>query len=162
MSTRLGRIAGVIGFAYHRVLRFTRRGRWPLTMGVRIMVFGPDETVLLVRHTYAPGWHFPGGAVDPRETMAEAALRELKEEALIESSDVPDLFGVYFNLTENKSDHIALFVAKDWVNVEGKMRPLEIAEAKFFPVRDLPQGTTGGTRRRLTEFFDGAAKSQRW
>jgi len=162
MSAGLGKIAGVIGFAYHRVLRLTRRGRWPLTMGVRIMVFGPDDSVLLVRHTYAAGWHFPGGAVDPRETLAEAALRELREEALMASSTEPVLFGVYFNLTENKSDHIALFVAKDWINVEGKTRPLEIAEAKFFPVRDLPQGTTGGTRRRLNEFFDGAAKSQRW
>lgn len=162
MSSAAGKIAGAVGFAYHRVRRFTRKGRWPLTMGVRIMVFDPDESILLVRHTYAPGWHFPGGAVDPKETLAEAALRELREEALLASACEPDLFGIYLNLTENKSDHIALYLAKDWTRVEGKTRPLEIAEARFFPARDLPKGTTGGTRRRLNEFLDGVAKSQRW
>lgn len=162
MSSRIGKVAGAIGFAYHRVARFSRRGRWPLTMGVRIMVFDTHDRVLLVRHTYAPGWHFPGGAVDPRETLAEAALRELREEALMASSQPPELFGVYLNLTENKSDHIALFLAKDWSNVVGKARPLEIAEARFFPVRDLPEGTTGGTRRRLAEHLDAVPKSERW
>lgn len=162
MATILGKIVGAGGFAYHKVKRFARRGRWPLTMGVRIMVFGPEDTVLLVKHTYTPGWHFPGGAVDPQETMAEAALRELREEALVVSKVEPELFGIYLNLTENKSDHIALYVAKDWVSEPGKARPLEIAEAKFFPARDLPKGTTGGTRRRLAEYLDGGSKSQRW
>ena len=162
MASILGKAVGSIAFAYHRVMRFARRGRWPLTIGVRIIVIDQENRVLLVRHTYAPGWHFPGGAVDRQETMAEAAVRELREEALIATSDAPELLGVYLNLTENKSDHIAVFVARGWDRIEGKSRPLEIAEAEFFPVRDLPKGTTGGTRRRLNEHLDGVAKSPRW
>lgn len=162
MSSILGKTVGTVAFAYHRVMRFLRRGRWPLTLGVRIIVIDQENRVLLVRHTYAPGWHFPGGAVDPQESMADAAVRELHEEALVSTRDAPDLFGVYLNLTENKSDHIAVYVARAWDQIEGKTRPLEIAEAAFFPVRDLPKGTTGGTRRRLNELLDGVAKSPRW
>jgi 8-oxo-dGTP pyrophosphatase MutT (NUDIX family) len=162
MAGIVGKAVGAATFAFNRTLRFARRGRWPLTIGVRIIVLDQAEHVLLVRHTYTPGWHFPGGAVDPKETMAEAAVRELHEEALIGCQTEPDFVGVYLNLTENKSDHIAVFRATAWSPIDGKARPLEIAEAKFFPARDLPKGTTGGTRRRLNELLDGVPKSPRW
>lgn len=162
MVTIVGKAVGAATFAFNRTMRLARRGRWPLTIGVRIIVLDDSEQVLLVKHTYTPGWHFPGGAVDRKETLAEAAVRELREEALIGSSADPDFFGVYLNLTENKSDHIAVFLAREWSPVEGRARPLEIAEARFFPARELPKGTTGGTRRRLNELLDGVTKSPRW
>lgn len=162
MATGLGRVVGAAGFAYHRVMRVARRGRWPLTIGVRIIVRDGADQVLLVKHTYAPGWHFPGGAIDPCETAADAAARELREEALIETTTTPVLFGMYLSLTENKSDHIAVFATESWKVIDGKARPLEIAEAKFFPIRDLPKGTTGGTRRRLAEFLGEADQSPQW
>ncbi len=162
MATRLGRVVGAAGFAYHRVMRFARRGRWPLTIGVRIIVRDDADRVLLVKHTYTPGWHFPGGAIDQRETAVDAAVRELREEALIESLAVPSLFGVYLNLTENKSDHIAVFAAGSWRQVAGKLPSFEIAEALFFPIHDLPKGTTGGTRRRVAEFLGETERGSRW
>lgn len=162
MTTPLGRIVGSSIFFYQRVAKLTRTGRWPLTIGVRIIVRdGPDQ-VLLVRHTYAPGWHFPGGAVDRRETAIDAAVRELREEALIEATAPPRLAGLFLSLTQGKSDHIALFEAGAWRRIEGKTRPLEIAETGFFPIRDLPKGTTGGTRRRLSELAGEAAQSPYW
>jgi len=162
MTTPLGRIVGSTIFAYHRVARLTRAGRWPLTIGVRIVVRDGADQVLLVRHTYTPGWHFPGGAIDRRETAADAAVRELREEALIEATTPPRLVGVYLSTVNRKSDHILFFEAGDWRRVEGKARPLEIAEARFFPIRDLPEGTTGGTRRRLAELLGEAVPSAAW
>lgn len=161
MSTLRARFVGSTIYAYQRVARLTRVGRWPLTIGVRIIVREGDR-VLLVRHTYAPGWHFPGGAIDRRETAADAAVRELREEALIEAVTPPKLVGLYLSLTQQKSDHIALYEAGEWRRIEGKTRPLEIAEAAFFPVRDLPKGTTGGTRRRLAEVMGEAEIATAW
>jgi ADP-ribose pyrophosphatase YjhB (NUDIX family) len=161
MSKLLSRIAGSSVYAYQRVVRLTRGGRWPLTIGVRIVVREGAERVLLVRHTYTPGWHFPGGAVDPRETAADAAVRELREEALIETTG-PRLVGVYLNTTQQKSDHIVFYEAGDWRQLKGDLPRLEIAEVGFFPVSALPEGTTGGTRRRLAELAGTAAQSVTW
>ncbi|MBL9097021.1 MAG: NUDIX domain-containing protein [Alphaproteobacteria bacterium] len=161
MTTLRARLVGSTIYAYHRVARLTRVGRWPLTIGVRIIV-REDDRVLLVRHTYAPGWHFPGGAIDRRETAADAAVRELREEALIEAVTPPRLVGVYLSTVQKKSDHIVLFEAGEWRRIDGKTRPLEIAEAAFFPVSDLPKGTTGGTRRRLAELLGEAEITAAW
>ncbi len=51
----------------------------------RVVLVGPDDRVLLFRHFLpAPwgleGWLTPGGAIDPGETPAQAASRELAEE----------------------------------------------------------------------------------
>ncbi|MBL8782236.1 MAG: NUDIX domain-containing protein [Alphaproteobacteria bacterium] len=162
MSTLRARFVGSTIYAYQRVARLARVGRWPLTIGVRIIVRDGEERVLLVRHTYTPGWHFPGGAVDRRETAVDAAVRELREEALVEATSPPRLVGVFLSTVNRKSDHIVLFEAGNWRQVAGKARPLEIAETGFFPVRDLPKGTTGGTRRRLAELLGEAETGATW
>jgi len=162
MTTRFGRIVGSSIQTYHRVAKLARTGQWPLTIGVRIIVRDEAARVLLVRHTYTPGWHFPGGAVDRRETAADAAVRELREEALIEALGQPRLVGIYLSLTQKKSDHILFYEAGRWRPVQGKARVLEIAETGFFPAYALPEGTTGGTRRRLAELGGEAAQSTTW
>ncbi|MEM7463993.1 MAG: NUDIX domain-containing protein, partial [Pseudomonadota bacterium] len=40
----------------------------PLSVGVRALIEDDAGRILLIKHTYVPGWHFPGGGVEPGET----------------------------------------------------------------------------------------------
>src|SRR5208337_3494971 len=68
----------------------------PLTLGVRGVVIDEEERILLVRHTYVSGWHFPGGGVEVGETLLEALARELEEEVGVRLEKRPALHGLFF------------------------------------------------------------------
>ena len=132
----------------------------PVSLGARAIVLDGAGRVLLVRHTYVGGWHFPGGGVDRGETSADALMRELKEEVCLVKSSPPELFGLYLRRAGRWSDHIALYVVRD---VELAFRPNhEIAEIKFADTAALPDGTSEGTKRRLAEFAGRAARATIW
>ena len=144
--------------ALHLFWRFSRG----LTLGVRVAILDGEERVFLIRHTYAPGWHLPGGGVEPGETMLDAATREGREEAQIELLSPPALHGIFFNRKVTPRDHILVYVARDFRVIAPKRPDREIAEAGFFPLAKLPEGTTPGTRRRLVEIVEDQAPAQDW
>jgi len=148
--------------AYESVAKVVRRARWPLTIGVRTVVRDDEGRVLLVRHTYSPGWHFPGGGVNKRETAIDAAVREVREEVQIALTAPPRLVGIYLNLVQVKSDHILFYEAGPWRRVDEKPPNMEIAEAKFFAPDQLPLDASGGTLRRLAELAGRAPQSPMW
>jgi len=132
-----------------------------LTLGVRAIV-ADDEGVLLVRHSYVPGWHLPGGGVERGETLIDALTRELREEGNVVLEGVPRLHGIYSNERKFRGDHVALFVADSWSQDGPPQANAEILETGFFPIDALPEGTAPGTRRRLDEVFAGAPVSEHW
>jgi ADP-ribose pyrophosphatase YjhB (NUDIX family) len=144
--------------ALHLYWRFARG----LTLGVRGIVIDGSGRVFLVKHTYVDGWHFPGGGVEPGETVRDALDRELLEEGNIRTIDAPVLHGIFYNPGGSRRDHIAVFVVRSF-RQEGVPEPgREIIEHGFFSPRALPEDTTLGTRRRLAEVLDGVAVSERW
>jgi 8-oxo-dGTP pyrophosphatase MutT (NUDIX family) len=142
----------------HLYWRFSRG----LTLGVRGLVISPAGEVLLVKHSYVPGWHLPGGGVEPGETLLEALTRELAEEANVTLLSEPPLHGMYFNDTVSRRDHVALFLVRDYRQDGVPKRNREIIDVGFFALDALPPDTAAGTRRRIAEAIGGAPPSERW
>jgi len=141
--------------------RYWRMSRG-LTLGAQGLVLGEDGGILLVRHTYRPGWHFPGGGVERHETAEQALIRELKEEAGVIVSGPVELFGLYANFRVFPSDHVALFVVRRWKQRETPGPNHEIAELAFFKPDALPTELNMSTHQHILEFLDGAPRSHMW
>src|SRR5688572_2850561 len=86
-----------------------------LTVGVRAVLLD-DRKVLLIKHTYLPGWQFPGGGVEPGETAEQAAAREVLEETGYAVSGRPALHGLYLNrIAGGARDHVAVYVWREFL-----------------------------------------------
>ncbi|MFN7093104.1 MAG: NUDIX domain-containing protein [Allorhizobium sp.] len=132
-----------------------------MTLGVRAACFDEAGRIFLVRHTYVPGWHMPGGGVERGETAMEALLKEMREEGNLEAVNEPALFHVYFNARVSRRDHVLLYR----VNVrQTSARPAdrEIAEAGFFALDALPEGVTQATQLRIAELRGEIAPAHHW
>jgi ADP-ribose pyrophosphatase YjhB (NUDIX family) len=135
----------------------------PMTLGVRAVVHDrATNAVFLVRHTYVPGWHLPGGGVETGETAEAALEREVKEECVVALTAPPVLRSVYFNRQSSRRDHVLLYLVTEFTVLAERRPDREIAEARFFPLDRLPDNATPATLRRLAELFDGAEVSKYW
>ncbi len=149
----------IISRAYLLLARF-RRG---MTLGVRAAVLDGEGRVFLVKHSYTPGWHMPGGGVEPGETMHAALERELREEGGVRLDGPSELFGLYLNMGGWARDHVALYVCRAWSQPEPPKVPnMEIVACGFFALDALPEGVTDATRRRLDEIAGRSAPSAEW
>lgn len=143
-----------------------------MTLGVRVLAHDPAGRVLLVKHSYTPGWHLPGGGVDVGETARAAALRELREEAGAAIDGPLDLHGLFFNSAFGRRDHVACFrgrlsawsgaPASDALASGTPWPNLEIVAADVFAPDDLPREATPATLRRIAEWHAGVPISDDW
>lgn len=142
----------------HTYWRFSRG----MTLGVRGIILDGQNRVCLIRHTYIAGWHLPGGGVETGETALESLGRELAEEACVALSGPPILHGIFLNRKISRRDHIVVYIVRNFVINNVKKPDREIAEAGFFALDALPEGTTGAVRRRLDEIALGMRPAEVW
>lgn len=141
----------------------TLKGIWQrLTVGARVMLVDGDK-VLLIRHTYIPGWQFPGGGVDPGESIVVAARREVVEETGYRVTGEMELVGLFHNTsTVTDRDHVAFYVAHAFTRDHAFKPTREIAEIGWFDRRALPEKVTPATSQRIDEYFDKAPQRDIW
>lgn len=154
-----------IGWVFLKpLMRFYWRLTRPLTIGVRALVRDGEGRVLLVRHSYIPGWYMPGGGVERGETARHALTRELDEEAgiILKAGVMPELIGLFANFREFKSDHVALYLVEAQHYERVARSSLEIAEYGFFAFDALPEAITPSTRARLVEFQQSLPAPDMW
>ena len=143
---------------FQRYWRFSRS----VTLGAQGLIFDKDNRILLIKHGYCPGWHFPGGGVEHNETINTALERELFEEVGLIIKSPPKLHGIFTNFRAFPGDHIALFIIKDWEQPTIPSPNREIIEQRFFNYNDLPDDLAKGPRNRLFEIFENQEITETW
>jgi ADP-ribose pyrophosphatase YjhB (NUDIX family) len=133
-----------------------------MTLGAQGVIINNEGKVLLVRHGYRPGWHFPGGGVEWNETLEQALARELYEETEVEITGSVQLHAIYSNFKKFKGDHICLYIIKEWQQKKLPAPNAEIKEIGFFSPDTLPEGTVNPVRRRCEEIFNNADIEKEW
>jgi len=148
----------ILGRLLHFYFLFYR----PLTLGARCVILNTENEILLVKHSYTPGWHLPGGGVEKGETIVAALIREVREEAGIELFETPRLHGIYFNVKVSKRDHVAIYVAGTFKKAANHSGSKEISKISFFDLNDLPEDIDPGTASRIAEVTGKQAVSDTW
>jgi 8-oxo-dGTP pyrophosphatase MutT (NUDIX family) len=146
--------ARLISWLYPHVLAVRNRMLHRLggkSVGVRALVQDGDGRVLLIRHTYIPGWHMPGGGVCAGESTIDAVIREVREEAGLTVTAPPQLCGVYHGWWKGMPDYTVLYRIPEFTGEAHAADAVEIAEAGWFALDALPMDTSPKTRERLRE-----------
>jgi len=144
------------------LLRLYWRLTRPVTLGVRGMVFDMEGRVLLVRHSYIPGWYLPGGGVSRAETMHSGLIRELAEEVGVTLLVPARFHAIYANFREFKSDHVGLFVIESGTYDITPRKSAEISEARFFALAELPVDISPSTALRISEVVENRESPDSW
>ena len=126
------------------------------TLGASAVVITQDNTVLLVKREDIACWSIPGGAVDPGESVAQAAIREVKEETHIDIR-LTRLVGIYSRPNwAQGGDHSILFAAEP-LNKHIITQPTEVIDAGFFPIADLPTPILWWHHEKISDTINGVS-----
>lgn len=139
---------------YVKLIYHGMRAYWwifrPIRCGVRVMLV-KNEKIILIKPKYKERWNFPGGGVKKRETLNDAAQREVYEECNVKIKDL-ELIGLYTNLKEKKTDHIALFISDNFIEEKGSPS-WEIEEKRSFKINELPENISVGAKNKIDPYL---------
>ena len=117
-----------------------------------------DNKILLTKRDDFETWILPGGGVEDGESIAQAAIRETKEETGLDV-ELTKLVGIYSRLGNFLNGHIVLFVGRQ-IGGEIKCQPGETIAVEWFPFDQIPSPLSLGHRRRIQDVIDGVGGSK--
>jgi ADP-ribose pyrophosphatase YjhB (NUDIX family) len=132
-----------------------------LVPSVNVVVVNDAGDILLIRRTDNGNWAVPGGAVDLGESVAQAAVRETREESGIEC-EITGIVGIY-----SDPRHIILYTSNGEARQEFSIvltaKPLrghptpssESSEVRWVPVAEVYGYTMDRSMRlRINDYLD--------
>jgi HAD superfamily hydrolase (TIGR01450 family) len=137
---------------------------WPerVAAGVAAVVLADDQRVLLVQRADIGLWGLPSGRVEPGETVAEAVVREVREETGLDVA-VERLIGVYSDPASQvfayPSGPVVQFVTSCFacrvIGGIARADGIEALDVAFFAPHDLPADLLPMHPRWLTDALEG-------
>ncbi len=131
--------------------------------GVGIIVMDDEQRILLEKRSDNGWWGLLGGAIEPGETVLNAAIREAKEESNLDVR-ITGILGVYSDPADGRIvtypdngdvRHLidVVFVAEI---ISGKLRKShESIELGFFNLNSLPSDIVPPALQPLKDYADG-------
>jgi ADP-ribose pyrophosphatase YjhB (NUDIX family) len=131
-----------------------------LVPSVNVVVVNDAGEILMIRRTDNDNWAVPGGAIDLGESVAQAAVRETREESGIEC-EISGIVGIY-----SDPKHVLLYTSNGEVRQEFSIvltaRPLsgqptpssESSEVRWVPVSEVREYTMDRSMRiRIDDYL---------
>jgi ADP-ribose pyrophosphatase YjhB (NUDIX family) len=131
-----------------------------LVPSVNVVVVNEAGEILMIRRTDNDNWAVPGGAIDLGESVAQAAVRETREESGIEC-EISGIVGIY-----SDPKHVLLYTSNGEVRQEFSIvltaRPLsgqptpssETSEVRWVPVSEVREYTMDRSMRiRINDYL---------
>lgn len=103
--------------------------QWP-KLGVSASIWRGGKVLLVQRAKPPKGiWAFPGGHVEPGETLAEAAARELREETGM-TAEFRGLLGLYDMIRRDADGLLTVhYVIASYLGIAGPEEPVAASDA---------------------------------
>ena len=113
-----------------------------------------EGRILLVKHGYGRfNWELPGGGAEPGESIAETAVREVREETGLEAI-ADHVTGVYDELDIDFVHFVVACHLRD-PRATPRAEGTEITTCDFWPVDALPRPLSSYTERRIRDALAG-------
>ena len=119
------------------------------SLAVIVAVIHEDKVLLTKREDFEV-WCLPGGGVEEGESLAEAGIREIKEETGLDV-ELTRLVGVYSRMGGGMHDVHAVLYAARLIGGELRVQPNEVIEATYFPFEQLPDEMLFGHKKRIQD-----------
>ncbi|MBI5825241.1 MAG: NUDIX domain-containing protein [Chloroflexi bacterium] len=114
-----------------------------------------EGKILLTKREDFETWILPGGGVEDGESIAQAAIRETKEETGLDV-ELTGLVGVYSRLSNMSPVHAILFTARP-IGGEIKCQEGETIAVEWFAFDELPSPLSAGHKRRIEDAISGVS-----